>query len=334
MYFDEFRDFDTNQILYFCVGLFVTILGVAILSARGSGVKKTPRQRIIGATLAIIFTHRLRKRLRRTRKENGQGDDDNDENTLGVKVPRSPTKRMNAPSPVRKNLFPVGIIGLPGIAARSLFGAMPGFRGKRRSRNRVVPSSTNRSPEPGPPPISTKRMMSTPLYSKRPSPLGTTPLRRTLISQTGPPASFKKQQQNEINNMLARSASSQLMENMLQRKAADQVMRSSKYRFNQKRDLVKRVASNEAIRERLSQALSSTKKNIRDFSSASAKKRLTRYQKSWSDQADDLLRTLKSPEGPEYDEGDHEEKDEEERKARRRRRRRRRKNRGHHNRRR
>ena len=54
MYFDEFRDFDTNQIIYFSVGLFVTILGVAVLSARGSGVKKTPRQRIMGATYVVL----------------------------------------------------------------------------------------------------------------------------------------------------------------------------------------------------------------------------------------------------------------------------------------
>ena len=54
VYFDEFRDFDTNQIVYFSVGLFVTILGVAVLSARGSGVKKTPRQRIMGATYVLF----------------------------------------------------------------------------------------------------------------------------------------------------------------------------------------------------------------------------------------------------------------------------------------
>ena len=130
--------------------------------------------------------------------------------------------------------------------------------------------------------------------------------------------------------MFARTASSALMEGMLQRKSVDQRKRTT--RFDRKRDLIERVASNQAIRERLSQALNSGG-GVRLEPLKSKRKTLTRYQKSWSDQADDLLRALKSPERrPEDDEeedyGDDYESEEEERrrerKERRRRRRRRR----------
>ena len=260
---------------------------------------------------------------------------------------------MHAPSPVRKNLFPVGVIGLPGIAARTLFGAMPGFRGA--SQNRVVPTTIverrNLSPAPGPPCTTLYR---SPLQQRHKTPThlqtsgammsssfgGASTFGATSSSLQGPQSRtspFAAQQEplpeydTFHSNMFARTASSALMEGMLQRKSVDQRKRTT--RFDRKRDLIERVASNQAIRERLSQALNSGG-GVRLEPLKSTRKTLTRYQKSWSDQADDLLRALKSPERrPEDDEeeedyGDDYESEEEERrrerKERRRRRRRRR----------